>query len=44
MSDFCRDDEACHANVTIGDGALEVDRLCRIVNRGCRDAISSDPF
>jgi len=44
MSDFCRDDEACHARVTIGDGALEVLRLWRIVKRGWRVATSNDPF
>lgn len=27
MSDFCRDEEACHASVTMGDGPLEVVRL-----------------
>jgi hypothetical protein len=44
MSDFWRDDEACHANVTIGDGPLEVLRLCRMVNLGCNAAIKSDPL
>jgi hypothetical protein len=44
MSDFCRDDEACHASVTMGDGALCVVRLCRIVKRGCSVATSKDPF
>lgn len=44
MSDFWRDDEACHDTVTIGDGALEVLRLCKIVNLGCSVAIKSDPF
>lgn len=27
ISDFCLEDDACHANVTIGDGPLEVVRL-----------------
>jgi hypothetical protein len=27
MSDFWRDEEACQARVTMGDGALDVDRL-----------------
>lgn len=44
MSDFCRDDEACHAKLTMGDGPLEVVRLCRIVKRGCRVAIKREPF
>lgn len=34
ISDFCREEEACHARVTIGDGALDVVKLCSIVNRG----------
>lgn len=44
MSDFCREEEACHARVTIGDGALEVVKLCSIVNRGCSEAINMLPF
>lgn len=44
MSDFCREEEACHARVTIGDGALEVVKLCNIVNRGCSEAINKLPF
>lgn len=44
MSDFCREDEACHARVTIGDGALEVVKLCSMVNRGCSEAINKLPF
>ena len=44
ISDFCREEEACHASVTIGDGALEVVKLCRIVNRGCSEAINMLPF
>lgn len=44
MSDFCFDDEACHAKLTIGDGPLEVVKLWRIVNLGCKVAISNDPF
>lgn len=34
MSDFWREDDACQARVTIGEGALEVLRLCSIVNLG----------
>jgi hypothetical protein len=44
MSVFCREDEECHANVTIGDGALEVVKVCRMVNEGCNAAINSEPF
>lgn len=44
MSDFCLDDDACHANVTTGEGALDVLRLCNIVKRGCKDAINMLPF
>src|SRR4051794_39896240 len=44
MSDFCLDDEACHTSVTMGDGPLDVVRLCRIVNRGCSVAIRREPF
>lgn len=34
MSDFCLEDEACQASAEIGDGALEVVRVCNIVNDG----------
>lgn len=44
MSDFCRDDDACQFNVTMGDGPLDVVRLCKMVNRGCKVAISNEPF
>lgn len=44
MSDFCRADEACQARVTMGDGALEVLRLCKIVNLGCKVAMIREPF
>lgn len=44
MSDLCRDDEACHASVTIGEGVLDVDRLWMMVNRGWRVAMRRDPF
>jgi hypothetical protein len=44
MSDFWRDDDACHANVTIGEGERDVVRLCKIVKRGCSVAMRSDPF
>ena len=44
MSDFCREDEACHASVTMGEGPREVVRLWRMVNLGCNVAIKSEPF
>lgn len=44
ISDFCREEDACHAKVTIGDGPLEVVKLWRIVNLGCNAAIKRDPF
>ena len=44
MSDFCRDDEACQARVTIGEGPLEVVRLCNMVKRGCNVATRREPF
>jgi hypothetical protein len=44
MSDFCFEDDACQASVTIGDGPLEVVKLCRMVKRGCNVAIKSEPF
>jgi len=44
ISDFDREDEACHDRVTIGDGPLDVVRLCRMVNLGWRVAIKSEPF
>lgn len=34
MSDFCFDEEACHANVTIGDGPRDVVRVCKMVKVG----------
>ena len=44
ISDFCREDEACHARVTIGDGPLDVVRLCKMVNLGCKAAIKREPL
>jgi hypothetical protein len=44
ISDFWRDEEACHASVTIGEGPREVVRLWRIVNLGCSAAIRRDPL
>lgn len=44
MSDFCLEDDACQERVTMGDGPLEVVKLCKMVKRGCRVATRSDPF
>lgn len=44
MSDFWREEEACHARVTIGEGPLDVVKLCNMVNLGCSAAINSDPL
>ncbi len=44
ISDFCLDEEACQARLKIGDGPLEVVRLCRIVNLGWSVAIKREPF
>lgn len=44
ISDFCFDDDACHAIETIGDGPREVVMVCRILNVGNSVAINIDPF
>jgi hypothetical protein len=44
MSDFCFDDDACHANDTIGEGPREVVIVWRMVNVGNNVAIRIDPF
>ena len=44
MSDFCLAEEACHARLTIGEGALAVVKVCKIVKVGCKDTIRIDPF
>lgn len=44
MSDFCREDDACQESVTMGDGPLDVVKLCRMVKRGWRVAINREPF
>ena len=44
MSDFCFELDACQASPTIGDGAIEVDRVCNIVNDGSKEAMSIDPL
>ena len=44
MSDFCLEEEACHARAAMGEGPREVDKVCRMVNVGCRDAKRIDPL
>lgn len=44
MSDFCLDEEPCQASALMGNGALVVLRVCKIVNEGCSDAIRIEPF
>jgi hypothetical protein len=44
MSDFCLEEEACHAKVAIGDGLREVVRVCKIVNVGVNPASNIDPL
>ena len=44
MSDFCFEDDPCHASLFNGDGARFVLKVCKIVNEGCRVAIKIDPF
>ena len=44
ISDLCLEEEACQARPTMGDGAREVDRVCKMVKFGSSVAISSDPF
>lgn len=44
ISDFCFDDDACHASEIIGDGPRDVVNVCKIVKVGRRVAIRIDPF
>lgn len=44
MSDFCFDEDACQANDTIGDGPLDVVKVCKMANVGCRLAMRMEPF
>ena len=44
ISDFCLVDEACHAKLTIGEGARDVDNVCKMVKEGCKATSSMDPF
>ena len=44
MSDFCFEDDPCHANVTTGDGGRVVVRVCSMVKVGCRVTMRIDPL
>lgn len=44
ISDFCLDEEPCHARPATGEGALGVVRVCRMVKEGCNVAISMEPL
>ena len=44
ISDLCFEFDACQAKPTIGDGVTDVDRVCKIVKEGKRDAIRIDPL
>jgi hypothetical protein len=44
ISDFCFDDEPCHASPAIGEGARGVVSVWRMVNDGCSVAIRIEPF
>ena len=44
ISDFCFDDDACHASEIIGDGPRDVVNVCKMVKIGRRVAIKIDPF
>ena len=44
MSDFCLEEDACHANVTMGEGALAVERVWRMVKAGCNVAMRIEPL
>jgi hypothetical protein len=45
MSDFCREDDACHARVAMGEGCSEVVvSVCKIVKEGDSAAINTDPL
>lgn len=44
ISDFCFDEDACQASITIGEGARVDVRVCKIVKLGCRLTIMIDPF
>ena len=44
MSDLCFEDDACQASAAMGEGPLEVVRVCRIVKDGWSVAINIEPF
>lgn len=43
ISVFCFEEDPCHASPVIGDGPLEVLRVCNMVN-GCSVAIRMEPL
>lgn len=44
MSDFCLVDDACHARLTMGEGARGVVKVCKMVKVGCSATIKMEPF
>jgi len=45
ISDFCFDEEACHARVVMVEGCTDVVvRVCNIVNAGDSAAMSTEPL
>jgi hypothetical protein len=44
ISDFCFDEDACHASEIMGDGPREVVNVCKMVKLGRRVAIKTEPF
>jgi hypothetical protein len=44
ISDFCFEDDPCHASLFSGEGARLVLKVCRIVKEGCSVAIKIEPF
>ena len=44
ISDFCFVDDACHARLTMGEGARSVVKVCKIVKEGCRATMRIEPL
>lgn len=44
ISNFCLEEDPCHAKPVIGDGSLEVWRVYKMVKECCMVAIIMDPF
>ena len=44
MSDFCLDEDPCQASPAMGDGALGVVRVCKMLKDGCSVAMRMEPF